>query len=94
MITWEFKPSFDRSVKSLPDKDKVEIKELAKDLIDILQSGEQPSKGLGLTPLRKNLLEIRASYKRRILFRWKNNHIEFILAGNHDQIRAFLKENA
>lgn len=94
MITWEFKPSFDKSVKKLPDKDKAEIKKLAKGLIDILQTGEQPSKGFGLTPLQNNVLEIRASYKRRILFRWENNHVEFILAGNHDQIKTFLKEDA
>jgi hypothetical protein len=93
MITWEFKPSFDKSVKSLPAKDKEAVKELAKSLIGLLEDGRQLSKGLGLTPLRKNILEIRAGYKRRIIFRWTGDHIEFILAGNHDQVRAFLKEN-
>ena len=94
MITWEFKPSFDKSVKSLSKNNKEAIKDLAKRLINVLEGKKIPSKGLSLTPLRKDFLEIRASYKRRILFRWKDNHVEFILAGNHDQIRRFLKENA
>ena len=94
MIIWEFKPSFDKSVKALPKKDKKAIKELAKKLIDVLEGKDVTSKGLGLAPLRRDFFEIRASYKRRILFRWKDNRVEFILAGNHDQIKRFLKENA
>jgi hypothetical protein len=93
MITWEFKPSFDKSVKSLPDYEKTAIKEMAANLIETLAASRRPSKGMGLTPLRNNFLEIRSSYKRRILFRWTAGHVEFILAGNHDQIRKFLKEN-
>ena len=92
MIEYEFKPSFDKSVKSLPDKDKKAIKELAKDLIDILERKQKPHKGLGLSPLIKPYWEIRASYKQRILFRWVKNYIEFILAGSHDQIKKYLKE--
>ena len=39
-MKYEFKPSFDRSVKSLPPETKQEVKELCISLIDIL-SGEQ-----------------------------------------------------
>jgi hypothetical protein len=27
------------------------------------------------------------------LFRWRNDLIEFVLAGDHDSIKAFLKDN-
>ena len=94
MITWETKSSFDKSVKSLPVNDKEAIKALVKSLVSVLEGGRQTDKGLGLTPLRKNFLEVRASYKLRILFRWTGNHIEFVLAGNHDQVKRFLKENS
>lgn len=93
MITWEFKPSFDKSVKALPKKDKEVMKRLAKALIDILEGNQAASKGTGLKPLRKDYFEIRTSYKKRIIFRWQNDHVEFILAGNHDQVKKFLKEN-
>ena len=94
MITWEFKPSFDKSVKALPKQDKEAIKDLAKKIIDVLEHQNRVSKGLGFTYLRSNYYEIRASHKRRIILRWQDNHVEFILAGNHDQVRVFLKENA
>ncbi len=61
-MKFEFKPSFDRSLKSLSSKTKKEIKELCIGLIDIL-SGES------------------------------SLPIEFILAGNHNDIKRFLKKN-
>jgi mRNA-degrading endonuclease RelE of RelBE toxin-antitoxin system len=39
-MNYEFKPSFDRSVKSLPPDTKKEVKELCITLIDVL-SGER-----------------------------------------------------
>jgi hypothetical protein len=29
----------------------------------------------------------------RILFRWEGDLVEFILAGNHDDVKRFLKQN-
>jgi len=48
-MKYEFKPSFDRSVKSLPLKEKQEIKELCIDLIDVLSGDRELSSGMGLT---------------------------------------------
>ena len=93
MICYEFKKSFDKSVKSLPERDKTAAKELCKSFINVLEKKEKPSKGLGLEHLQKDYWEARGSYKQRILFRWRGNYVEFILAGNHDQIKRFLKEN-
>ena len=90
-MRYEFKPSFDRSVKSLPPEIKKEIKELCLALIDVLSMEQELSVGLGLKNLRKNFWEIRKGLKLRILFRWQADHIEFILAGTHGQIKRFLK---
>jgi len=92
-MKFEFKPSFDRSLKSLSSKTKKEIKELCIGLIDILSGESSLPGGFGLKNLRKNFWEIRKGLKLRILFRWQNDYIEFILAGNHNDIKRFLKEN-
>jgi hypothetical protein len=90
-MTFELKSSFDRSVKSLKPKKKEEVKELCIDLVDILSRNRDLSAGLGLKNLRKNFWEIRKGIKLRILFRWTAYHIEFILAGTHEEIKRHLK---
>ncbi len=91
-MRYGFKPSFDKSVKSLPPGIKEEIKALCIELIDIL-TGEKPiSGGLGLKNLRKGYWEIRKGLKLRILFRWQEDLVEFILAGTHDDIKKFLRK--
>jgi len=90
-MRYEFKPSFDRSVKSLPPETKEEIKELCLALIDVLSGEKELCAGLGLKSLRKNFWEIRKGLKLRILFRWRTDRIEFILAGSHEQIKRYLK---
>jgi mRNA-degrading endonuclease RelE of RelBE toxin-antitoxin system len=91
-MKFEFKPSFDRSVKSLPPRTKEEIKELCINLIDVLSGKSALSKGLGLRNLRRNYWEIRKGLKLRIIFHRQDDMIEFLLAGSHDDIKRFLKE--
>ena len=90
-MKYEFKPSFDRSVKSLPPEMKRDVKELCIALIDVLSGERELSAGMGLKNLRKNFWEIRKGLKLRILFRWHTDHVEFILAGTHEEIKRFLK---
>ncbi len=90
-MKYEFKPSFDRSIKSLPSEIKKEVKELCIALIDILSGEQELSAGMGLKNLRKNFWEIRKGLKLRILFRWRANHVEFVLAGTHEEIKRYLK---
>lgn len=90
-MRFEFKPSFEKSVKSLPFLTKQETKELCFSLIDILSGKRALSKGIGLKNLRNDYWEIRKGLKLRILFRWKNDLVEFILAGTHSDIKKFLK---
>ncbi|MFH0935571.1 MAG: hypothetical protein V1828_01725 [Candidatus Omnitrophota bacterium] len=87
----EFKPSFDRSVKNFRGRKKEEIKQTASQAVDILSSDRLIHKGLGLKRLKGDFWEIRKGLKARILFRWHGSLVEFILAGDHDDIRRFLK---
>ena len=90
-MRFEFKSSFDRSVKSFPDYEKTEIKNLAIELVDMLSHDRVIHKGIGLKRLRGNFWEARKGLKTRILFCWDGELVEFVLAGNHDDVRRFLK---
>ncbi len=92
-MNFEFKPSFDRSLKNLSLTTKQEIKALCLNLIDILSGETSLSGGFGLKNLRKNFWEIRKGLKIRILFRWQGDSVEFILAGSHDDIKRFLNKS-
>lgn len=87
----EFKPSFDRSIKGLPLKEKEDIQRVAAQFIDILSQDRHIHEGLGLKRLRGDFWEVRKGLRARILFRWDGDLVEFVLAGNHDDIRRFLK---
>jgi mRNA-degrading endonuclease YafQ of YafQ-DinJ toxin-antitoxin module len=90
-MRFEFKSSFDRSVKSFYGKDKEEIKQVALKAIDILSHDRGIHKGIGLKRLKGDFWEIRKGLKARIIFRWEGDLIEFILAGDHNDIKRFLK---
>jgi mRNA-degrading endonuclease YafQ of YafQ-DinJ toxin-antitoxin module len=87
----EFKPSFDRSIKALNPQDKEEIKKIAGVLIDVLSADKPLHEGLGLKRLQGPYWEVRKGLKVRILFRWQKDLVEFVLAGNHEDIKRFLK---
>ena len=92
-MKYDFKNSFTRSIKSLPDKKKDEIKRLAFEIIDLVATGTKPSKGHGLTRLRKDYWEARATIRERILFKLTSSCIHFILAGNHNDVKKFLRNS-
>lgn len=90
-MRFEFKPSFDRSVKSFHGREKEEIKEVAARAIDILSQVKAAHKGIGLKRLKGCFWEIRKGIKVRILFRWEKDLVEFVLAGDHDDIKRYLR---
>ena len=90
-MRFEFKSFFERSVKSFSPSEKSDIKETAAQLIDVLSKDRQIHQGLGLKRLRGDFWELRKGIKVRILFRWGGDLIEFVLAGNHDDVKRFLK---
>ena len=90
-MRYEFKKSFKKCIKRLPEGIKIETKEIIFEVIDVASTGKQPSKGIRLTRLRKDYWEVSATMKERILFKLTGDLIQFILAGNHDHIKRFLK---
>lgn len=90
-MRFEFKPSFEDSIKNLNVEDKEELKIAAIQAVDILSQNKAIHKGVGLKRLKGNYWEIRKGLKTRIIFRWSEDLIEFILAGSHDKIKRYLR---
>ena len=62
-MRFEFKPSFDRSIKTLHSPNKEEVKEAAGQLIDVLSKDRQIHQGLGLKRLMGDYWEVRKGIK-------------------------------
>lgn len=80
--------SFDKSLKKSGDKESA--KQSVEALILALQHDIQPQ-GLGLKKLRDDIWEIRISLKTRVLFALFPGEIRFLLTGDHDEVKDFLK---
>jgi mRNA-degrading endonuclease RelE of RelBE toxin-antitoxin system len=92
-MRYEFKPSFDRSTKILSKGERAEIREACLAFLDLLELRAKLPVGIGLKNLNDDYWEIRKGLRLRILFHWQKDSIEFILAGNHDSIKDFLKNS-
>jgi mRNA-degrading endonuclease RelE of RelBE toxin-antitoxin system len=89
-MRYEFKPSFERSIKALTTTEKAEIKSAC---IAFLDLRTRLPIGIGLKHLDGDYWEIRKGLRYRILFRWRRDSIEFILGGDRDSIKDFLKNS-
>ena len=89
----EFLKSFEKSIKNLSKSDKTKVFQSCRALIDFIEQETVGSRGLGFKRLQSNFWEVRAGLKLRIIFQWKKDYLQFILAGNHDDIKKFLKQN-
>ena len=90
-MRYEFKPSFGKSIKALHGEEKEEIKKIAIRALYILSGDIMVHEGLGLKRLKGNYWEVRKGLRVRILFRWEGDLVEFILAGDHNDIKRYLK---
>jgi len=49
--------------------------------------------GLGVRKLRRAIFEIRSGLQIRVLFALESGDIVLVFAGDHNQVRAWLKQN-
>lgn len=89
-MRYEEKPSFKRTFKKLTSDKKEKTVQAIQSLINFYSSGKK-TEGLGLKHLHKNIWEIRISLKDRVLFSLENDLVQFLIVGNHDDIRNYLK---
>ena len=60
--------------------------------LETLYAESQRPFGLGLKSLKPGIWEIRAGLGDRILFRRKDDVVELLIVGNHDEIVRLLKQ--
>ena len=89
-MRYERKPAFERSIQRLPPDRKARTKEAVQQLVVFFETKQQPH-GLGLKRLRGGYWEVRAGLGDRVLFRLSGDLVEFVIVGNHDEIRRFLR---
>lgn len=90
MIRVVFLRSFDRSMTRLPAAERAQARQALERLLDYFNGGPKPI-GLGLRKLRGAFWEIRVSLSDRIVFSLERDVAAFVLVGDHDDIRRFLR---
>jgi len=83
-------PSFEKCLKRRTSCEKSRIRAGLRGLNRFLVTG-QPSKGFGLRKLAGTIYELRADLHLRILISIEGDMVYLLFAGNHDEIRRFLK---
>ncbi|MCX5710767.1 MAG: hypothetical protein NT060_02200 [Candidatus Omnitrophica bacterium] len=91
-MRFEFKPSFERCLRSFNARGKEDVKKTCLQVIDVLSRDRFIHRGVGLKRLRGDYWEVRQGLKTRLVFRWNKDLVEFVLAGNHDQIKRYLRQ--
>jgi hypothetical protein len=86
------RPSYFRSLKKFSV---TEISEINASIAMLREAMGKPHvhSGLSVRKLRRAIFEIRAGLETRILFARESGDIVLVFAGNHNQVRAWLKEN-
>ena len=89
-MRYEYKSSFDKVFKKLGLNRQEEVINAISMLMDFFENGKK-AKGLGLKNLRENYWEIRVNVKDRIIFTLQKDKVAFIIVGDHDEIKKFLR---
>ena len=84
-------PSFERSIKKLSPLKSKQIAESLEDFNKMLVTGDRPA-GLGFKKINHDKYELRASIRLRVVMKLEGNVYYLVLAGNHDEVRRYLRE--
>ena len=90
MLQFAFAASFARSVKGLRPNDKIGIQRQVDAFMLALDARQIPA-GFGLKKLAASVWEIRTDLALRVIFQWEGDSLTFLLVGNHNEVRQFLK---
>lgn len=82
--------AFKQCFKKLGKQRQERIVQSIKKMLDAIEQNDLPA-GVGLKQLRLGLWEIRAGLFDRIIFRRKDDTLELLIVGTHDEIVRFLK---
>lgn len=83
-------PSFERSVKRLSRQDKKQLSESLEIFNTYLLTGEAPF-GFRFKKINHDKYEFRITIKLRVIIKIANNDVYLVLAGNHEDVKRYLK---
>ena len=86
-----FAPAFLRLLGKLDPPVKESVKQTVERVIEFYEAGAR-SGGLGVKRLRRDLWEARAGLRIRAVYSLSGGQLRFILAGNHDDVRTYLRQ--
>ena len=83
-------PSFERSLKRLTPLDKKKLAESLENFNSFLISGEMPA-GLGFKKINHDKYEFRVDIRLRVVVKVEGEDYYLVLAGNHDDVKRYLR---
>ena len=83
-------PSFERSVKKLTRQDKDDLAESLEGFNLFLLSGKAPA-GFGFKKINHDKYEFRVDIRLRVIVKVKGQDYYLVLAGNHDEVKRYLR---
>ena len=86
----EYLASYDRAFRKQPRAVQTQTVKTIDRLLDYFLTGQRPH-GLGLKRLRKHYWEIRVGLAIRVMFELRDDRLTFIIVGNHEAIRQWLR---
>ena len=89
-MRYQVSARFDRSLNRLDPTRTARVKDTVDRLVAAFETGQVVG-GLGLKQLRPGLWELRAGLADRVLFVRSDDLVEFLVVGNHDEIRRVLR---
>ena len=89
-MRYSYQPSFLEATRGLSKDQATKLLKAIEKFQRAMDSREWP-RGLEITHLRSEYFEFRVSIHFRVIYHRSEDLIRYVLYGNHDQVRRFLK---
>ncbi len=94
-MRFEYATRLETSLRRLPPHDRVRAADAIEHIVQYCETRQAPV-GLGLTKLFSSqalgaVFEARISRALRLLFTVKQDRVTFVMIGNHDNVRRFIR---
>lgn len=89
-MRYVYQPSFLAAAQSLSRAEADTLLKAVEKFQSAIESRQWPP-GLGLTHLRADYFEFRVNIHTRVVYQRSADLVRYVLYGNHDEIRRFLK---
>ena len=89
-MRYAYQPSFLETTRGLSKDHAAKLLKAMEKFQRAMDSHEWP-RGLEMTHLRAEYFEFRVDIHLRVVYHRSGNLVQYVLYGNHDQVRRFLK---